>query len=289
MPRYEEQESGGLSIAGLIVGGIVAIVLLIAGWGSFYTVDQGERAVVLHYGAVQEVSGPGLHGKMPFVTSVEDISIQPQTFTYGDKDTPFETYSRDQQPANMRVSVTLHITDPTVLYSNYTDIPTMVARIVTPRLYEQVKNVFGQYDAADAIQRRANLNKDVTDAIRASVRGPLVIDSVQIENIAFSDKYERAVEDRMEAQVREAQAVALKQQRITAADAAAYEVRAQADAQAHKTTVMGSAEAGAIKARGDALKDNPMLPTLVTAEKWDGHLPSTMPPNGAVPFLNVQK
>ena len=46
-------------------------------------------------------------------------------------------------------------------------------------------------------------------------------------------------------------------------------------------------EAHAIRARGDALKENPKMPQLVAAEKWDGDLPTTMPPGGAVPFLSL--
>jgi regulator of protease activity HflC (stomatin/prohibitin superfamily) len=273
----------------LIASAVGVLFALLFVFSSYYTVGQGERAVILHYGAVAGLSAPGLHFKIPFVTSVEDVSIQPQTYTYGSHDDPFQTYSRDQQPAHMRLSVTFRITDPESLYSNYTDIERMVSRIVTPRVQEQVKNVFGQFDAVDAIQKRAKLNKEVTDAIRAAVKGPLVIESVQIENIAFSDKYEKAVEDRMEAQVREQQAEAERQQRITRANAGAYEVTAAADAQAHAIQVKGNAEAAAIKARGDALRDNPNLIALTTAEKWNGILPETMLPNSGVPMLNLPK
>jgi hypothetical protein len=49
----------------------------------------------------------------------------------------------------------------------------------------------------------------------------------------------------------------------------------------------GEAEAAAIKARADALAKNENLIALTTAEKWDGHLPETMLPGGAVPFLNL--
>jgi regulator of protease activity HflC (stomatin/prohibitin superfamily) len=89
----------------------------------------------------------------------------------------------------------------------------------------------------------------------------------------------------MQAIVAQQQAEAEKQKRITNADAAAYEVKAAADAQAHQVEVEGKAQA--IRARGDALKENPQMPQLVAAEKWDGHLPTTMPPNASVPFLSL--
>lgn len=127
----------------------------------------------------------------------------------------------------------------------------------------------------------------MTNAIISTVKGPFVIDSVQIQDIAFSQSYENAVEQRMQAIVQQEQAEAVKAKRIIDADAAAYEVKAAADAQAHQIEVQGQAQAAAIRARGDALKDNPNLIALTTAEKWDGKLPETMVPGGALPFLEM--
>jgi regulator of protease activity HflC (stomatin/prohibitin superfamily) len=165
----------------------------------------------------------------------------------------------------------------------------MKQRVIISRAFDQLKTVFGQFDAADAIQKRALLNTEVFNAIRKSVSGPVVIDSVQIEDITFSQQYETAVELRMQAIVKQQQAEADKQKRIIDADASAYEVKAAADAKAHQIEVQGKAEAGAIQARGDALRNNPGLPTLVAAEKWNGVLPTTMVPGNTVPFVNVQK
>jgi regulator of protease activity HflC (stomatin/prohibitin superfamily) len=118
--------------------------------------------------------------------------------------------------------------------------------------------------------------------------GPVVIDSVQIEDITFSQQYESAVELRMQAIVKQQQAEADKQKRIIDADALAYEVKSASDAKAHQIEVQGKAEAGAIQARGEALRNNPALPTLVASEKWNGVLPTTMMPGNTVPFINVK-
>ncbi len=52
--------------------------------------------------------------------------------------------------------------------------------------------------------------------------------------------------------------------------------------------IIGRAEAKAIQVRGQALAQNPGLVELVSAERWDGKLPSTMVPNAAVPFVSVK-
>lgn len=277
---------------GAVGAGLVVIVLLLILYSTYFTIDQGERGVILHNGAIVGEAEPGLHFKMPVITSIEKISVQIQKESFAktaDTDARMQAYSRDQQPAIIALSVNYHVTDASDVYAQYGSLAGMEARVINPKTYEQLKNVFGQFDAADAIQKRASLNAEVYAAIRGAVRGPVVIDSVQIEDISFSQQYEAAVEARMQAIVKQQQAEADKQKRIIDADAAAYEVKAAADARAHQIEVQGAAEAGAIKARGDALRDNPGLPTLVAAEKWNGVLPTTMVPGNALPFLNLTK
>jgi regulator of protease activity HflC (stomatin/prohibitin superfamily) len=270
--------------------GVLAVLLVLA--STYFTIDQGERGVILHYGAIAGEAEPGLHFKLPIITSIEKISVQVQKEAFEKTaagDTRLQAYSRDQQPATIALAVNYHVTDASVVYAQYGSLENMKSRIINSRAYEQLKNVFGQFDAADAIQKRALLNAEVFAAIRNAVRGPVVIDSVQIEDITFSTQYETAVEARMQAIVKQQQAEADKQKRIIDADASAYEVKAASDAKAHQIQVQGNAEAGAIKARGDALRDNPGLPTLVAAEKWNGILPTTMVPGNALPFLNLAK
>jgi len=277
---------------GFITGGVAVIALVILLLSTYFTIDQGERGVVLHWGAIAGEAGPGLHFKMPVITSIEKISVQVQKEAFektGEGDNRLQAYSRDQQPATIAMAVNYHVTDASAVYAQYGSLANMKQRVINSRAYEQLKNVFGQFDAADAIQKRALLNAEVFAAIRKSVSGPVVIDSVQIEDISFSTQYEAAVEARMQAIVKQQQAEADKQKRIIDADASAYEVKAAADAKAHQIEVQGKAEAGAIQARGDALRNNPSLPTLVAAEKWNGVLPSTMVPGNTVPFLNIAK
>jgi regulator of protease activity HflC (stomatin/prohibitin superfamily) len=274
---------------GFVLAGLVILIVL---YSSYFTIDQGERGVILHNGAMAGEAEPGLHFKMPIITSIEKISVQVQKESFENNaqgDARMQAYSRDQQPATIALSVNYHVTDASAVYAQYGSLTNMESRIINPKTYEQLKNVFGQFDAADAIQKRASLNAEVYAAIRNAVRGPVVIDSVQIEDISFSKEYEGAVEARMQAIVKQQQAEADKQKRIIDADASAYEVKAAADAKAHQIEVQGNAEAGAIKARGDALRDNPGLPTLTAAERWNGVLPTTMVPGNALPFLNLAK
>ena len=76
---------------------------------------------------------------------------------------------------------------------------------------------------------------------------------------------------------------------VTQATGRANSVLAEARAQAAAITLRGDAEATAIRARGAALGDSPNLVALTQAEKWNGVLPTTMVPQGALPMISLGK
>lgn len=281
-------------IWGLVVAAAAAalVALMIVG-GSWYTIDEGERGVILRTGAIIGTAGPGLHFKIPLIDTVAKISVQAHARIYE----RMPAYSRDQQPADLAVSVNYRLPVDQVgeIYASYGSEDGLVTRLLDRRVYEQVKNVFGQFNAVTAIQERTRLNREMEEAIRSDVKGPVIIESFQIENIDFSDAYEQSIEARMLAEV-EVQKIRQNAERekvqaeitVIKANAAADAVRAEAQAQADAIRLRGDAEASAIEARGRALRDNPALISLVQAERWNGTLPQMMIPGAAVPFLNVQ-
>lgn len=280
-------------IGGLIAGGIIGLFAVSVLFGSWYTVDQGYRGVILRNGAVVGMAQPGLGFKAPIIDSVYDISVQTHVETF-DK---MVSYSADQQPAEMRVSVNYRLLPDKVaeVYATYQSLEGLLNRLIRPHVFQATKVVFGQYTAARAIQDRGKLNADTAAAIQSAVGDdPVVIESVQIENIDFSDAYEASIEQRMLAEV-EVQKIRQNAERekvnaeitVTKARAAADAVRAQAQAEADAIKLRGEAEAQAIEARGKALRDNPALVSLVQAEKWNGALPTTMVPGSALPMMNL--
>lgn len=261
-------------------------------FGSWYTVDQGERGVVLRNGAVIGTAEPGLGFKLPWVDSVVKIDVQA-------KARPYESvpaYSKDQQTAILQLSVNYRLPSDRVteVYAVYGGEEGVLTRLVDRRVNEVTKTVFGRFNAVTAIQERARLNAEIEQAVKEAVDGPVIIDSVQLENIDFSDAYEQSIEARMLAEV-EVQKLRQNAERekvqaeitVTQAKAQADAVREKAQAEADAVRLRGEAEADAIRAKGAALRDNPALVELVKAEKWNGTLPTTMVPNNAVPFVGV--
>ena len=68
-----------LNLTRIMIAVVALIVLMIVG-GSFYTIDQGERGVILRTGKVVGTAQPGLGFKIPFIDEVVKISVQRETW-----------------------------------------------------------------------------------------------------------------------------------------------------------------------------------------------------------------
>lgn len=269
---------------------IAALIIFIGITGSWYSVPEGQRGVVTRYGKVVSIAQPGLSFKLPIFDQVRKISVQDHVELYEN----MEAYSRDQQPATMKITVSYRLLADEVsdIYRIYGDQRGVIDRLVTRKVMEETKTVFGSFNAESSIRERARLNQEIRQAIQKSTEGPVLIIGVQIEDIKFSPAYEKSVEERMLAEVavqREKQN--LEKEKVqadiarTQALGAADQVRFAAQAEAEAIMLRGDAEAQAITARSKALGNNPSLVELVKAERWDGKLPTTVLPDSAMPYI----
>lgn len=277
----------------LIPSCFITLVALSSLMGSWYTVNQGERGIKLRFGKVVGVAEPGLGFKMPFIEGVEKISIRNHSAKYDQ----LHAYSKDQQPAALEVSVNYHVQSGNVenIYNNYGNIEKLVARTLDRSVPTQVENIFGQYTAVSVVQKRKEFVSDLQKSLTQNTSQDIVIDSVQVENIDFSDDYEASIGARMKAEVAVAtQSQNLESEKIqaeiavTKANAIAQSQLAIAKTNAEATRLKGAAEAASIRQRGAALQNNPQIVSLTTAERWDGKLPQTMLPGATVPFINAK-
>src|SRR5450755_4486955 len=242
------QPGGTKMIKGIAGAAIAGVVVLIALLGSWYTVDQTERGVLLRNGAVIGTAQPGLGFKVPLIDGVEKISVKTATYTW-DK---MNSYSYDQQPADLKISVTLRASPDKVsdLYAKFGLLDTAVNQVVSPVVNQQVKVVFGRYTAVKAIQERGALNSSIKDAITDTLKYDpmIIIESVQLENIEFSANYLHSIEQRMlaEVEVQKLQQNA-EREKVQAQMAKANAVRAEAQANADATRLNGEARASNIK------------------------------------------
>lgn len=272
--------------------GLAGIIGLSIFLGSFFTITERERGVVLRWNKFNAVAGPGLHLKMPFRSEVVKIAVDNQTTT----EEKMSAGSKDQQEAIMKASVNWRLDPANVgeFYARFGSIENAELSYIKPRLNSRAKVVFGKFTAETTFSNRGLLNSAVQEDLQANLGELFIVDGVQVENVDFGEKYTQAINERMAAEVEVAkERQKLERERVlaeianTQADAEKYRVQAEGDAKAHATRVTGDAEASAIKAKGDALKENPGLIQLELAGRWNGTTPSTYigDGKGALPIL----
>lgn len=264
-----------------ILFGIVAFVALIVLFSSYYTIDEGEEGVVLRYGKAVRTSGSGLYFKMPVIESVVKFSTRTETM----REEKIPVYSKDQQPADTTISITFHIVDgkSSEIYNDFGNIQNAYSNVIRPNMLQDFKNVFGKYTAAMAIQERERLVNDAINNINRSLnKYPAIqVTGIQIEDINFSQTYEKTIEDRMKAEVEVQKAQQELSKEKVQADIALTQAKAKADAQ----LLAAEAEAKSLDIKGEAIHKNPEIVKLTYIEKWNGQLPQVS--GSATPLINL--
>lgn len=297
----------------IFIAFIALILLIAAGTGSFFTVDAGEKAVVLTFGEISRTADPGLHIKIPFVQTVKKFNVRVQKATFGRgegalaEQPVLSAYSFDQQIIeSYRLSITWSY-DADKIDQVYKYFGTGVSdnifhTVISPVVQQSTKTILGQYTAVTIVQDRAKLDHSIAQIMEEQLKEyPVKILSIQLEDVNFSKNYESIIEQtaqkkqEVETARNELQKVQIESQKqVAQAEAENKAIKLQADAEAYRITVQAKAEADAIKLKGDALRNNKELVDLTIAEKWDGSVPQTVVASGeggssVVPLLNIGK
>ena len=289
-----------------ILGCALGLVAACAVFDSYYTVDEGERAVVLTFGEISKVTDPGLHFKVPLIQSASFYSTRVQKTSFGDEEHGIlSAYSNDQQIIeSYRISITWAYNAAKIedVYRYFGDesSASVFRNVVAPTVQQSTKAVLGQYTAQTIIQERAKLDAEIETRLREQLHQyPISIISIQFEDINFSATYEDVIEQyartKMEVEKAENELKRIQvesQQQVAQAEARNKAIKLQAEAEAYQIRTKAEAEAEAIKLRGDALARNPRLVDLTIAEKWDGTVPSTVMQSSGqsiVPIMNLSK
>jgi regulator of protease activity HflC (stomatin/prohibitin superfamily) len=275
-----------------LLGG-VAIVGLLAASGSFFTVEEGHVGIVKRFSEARSQENPGLHFKLPFVDSVEEIEVRTRKNV---ERMPSST--SEQMPVTVEASVNWTVDKEAAidLYRKYGGLSQFEQRILDPRFRSATKSVIPKYTAEQLIQDRASAIAGIeAELIQEMSSFPVKVDNIQIENIVLPQKYLTSIETKQtEKNLADAEKFKLDRQNLEAqqevntakAKAESTLLVAQADAQAIE--IKGLAEAKAIEAKAQALRNNPLIIQLTQAQGWDGKLPNTvMGSEGALPILNV--
>lgn len=287
-----------------VVAGIVVILAIAIGTGSFYQINEPNVGVVLTNGKYNKTVGPGLDWKKPFLDDVLERSTARMTYKFDN----LPSYSSDKQVAQIAASVTLHVeaSQWESAYRQYQTLDNIVNRVIATSIPDIVKNQFGKITSTEVITKREEFRGKVLEELRELTKTvPVTIDDFRIQEVSFSDAFDKAVEMAMQAQVKvntekanldtirviaeqkQAQADGEAKSKIMQSQAAATAIEQQGLAEAKAIRVRGEAEAAAKEAMAKVLRDNPRLVDFEIASKYKGDVPQIVTGSGGGMILNL--
>ena len=272
---------------------VVVAAVVVAGIGSVYTVNEGHIGIVKRFSEAKEQVNPGLHFKVPFIDSVEEIEVRTRK-----NEEKMASSTKEQMPVTISVSVNWTVDKAAALelFRQYGGLSQFENRILDPRFRSATKDVIPQYDAEKLIQDRAGAIQAIeANFIEEMKEFPVTVDNIQIENIQLPAKYLTSIETKQtEKNLADAEKHKLARQNLEAqrdvntAKAKADGIKLVAIAEAESIRIKGLAEAEAITAKAKALGDNPLIVKLTEAQNWDGKLPATVLGSSNMPILDMR-
>jgi len=223
-----------------IIGGTIGAMIMIVGYAApFVEVPAGSVGVVTNFGQVQPTTlEPGLHVVIPIyqrVTNV-DTRVQPHQFQ------EIDAASSELQQVKLTGTMNYHI-DGQFASDLFQRVGTDFAeKIIDPAFNDFIKTVVPAYSVNDILAKRDEIRRLAKDQLGASLaQYHIIVDDIFIANIAFSDAFQQAIEDKQVAQQKvQTEQQILAQKKIQAQQAVAA---AQGEADATVTLAEGQAKA----------------------------------------------
>lgn len=235
----------------------------------FEIVDTGYRGIKTSFGKIQGEPLPeGLHFYNPFTADIREIEVRELKF-----EDSTQAFTRDTQTVTIAYAVTYY-PDPTKVHVMYKQFGTEWAeKLLRPAVLGSLKDAIGQYVADDIIAKRAQATKAAEKELKDNLKTrDIIVTRLDFTNVDFDDAYEKAVEQKV---------VAIQK----AAEAKNKTV--EIEEQAKQTVLSAKADAEAMRIKSQALSQNKNLVEYEKALKWDGKLPTHIM-GAAVPFMNIK-
>jgi len=228
----------------LVMGSLVVIVALSVVFGSFFTVETAQVAIVQRLGKFARVAGPGLNWKTPFIeVVVQRMSMKVQQF-----DVQVETKTQDNVFVQIPVSIQYKVM-PDAVESAFYKLSDPVKQIES-MVYNVVLGHVPKMKLDDTFLNQADIASDLRDSLDGSMKeyGYSIV-KVLISDIVPDTKVKAAMNDINAAQ-REREAT------VSRAETNKLLLVKQAEAEAESKRLQGEGIANQRKAIISGLKDS---------------------------------
>ncbi len=183
--------------------GVSLFVAILLVSQSFFTVHETEKALVLQLGVPKdEVYGPGLHFKLPFIQNI--LYFDARILDYDAR--PTEAFTVDKKAIVLDNYARWRIANPLQFYQTMRTIPGAQARL-DDVVYSQLRALVGGYTLTEVVStQRAKIMEEVTKRVAERMKGfGVEVVDVRIKRTDLPAENQRAIFQRMQAE-RERQA-----------------------------------------------------------------------------------
>ena len=234
-------------------------------------IDAGNRGVKTVWGEVQGESMPeGLYFYNLFSTNIYEIDCKTQNVAF-----TFDTYTKDVQQARINFSVNYSV-DLNNAHTLFKEVGRdYQSKVIQPKVVQAVKDVVGKWEADTLVANREKATSEIMELLTGSLaKNHILVQNVVIENIEYSQQFERAIEEK---QIATQEAIKAKNE------------TKRIEEEATQKVLTAKAEAESMRIRSKALSENKGLVAYEAVQKWNGVLPVNMYGSAPLPFINVVK
>ncbi|SMB92322.1 prohibitin family protein [Deinococcus hopiensis] len=263
-------------------------------WSSVTVIPAGRAGVVFSAlgGVKPGVRPSGLTFTAPLIEHavLYDTRLQEVTLAHGQQDAAGEgaIRGRSKEGLDITADVTVQFrVNPTELPALHRELgPNYLETVVRPQVRSKVRDVVGQFGAADLIssQRQAVEAEVARQLTEVFTKNHLQLDAVLLRELKIPDSVAKAIEEKQTAE----QQVQIERNRLQQADISAQRQVVVAEGEAKAAVARAKGEAQSLALRGQALRNNPQLVQLTVAEKLAPTIQTVMLPSGGNFLLDLQ-
>jgi regulator of protease activity HflC (stomatin/prohibitin superfamily) len=169
---------------------LIVAVLVVALFLSFYTIETGEIGVEKYFSSVTRITDEGLHFKVPFISSVDKISIRDNKIPV-----KIEVSSKDMQTITIEAQLIYSIPAENVqrIYATYkTDVE---AILLMPTLKEKIQSGIAKYPIELFVEKRPVISNEILEAVKVSTeKSGVAIRGFLMMNHDFSKEFDKSIE-----------------------------------------------------------------------------------------------
>ncbi|HEY9684630.1 MAG TPA: prohibitin family protein [Oculatellaceae cyanobacterium] len=236
--------------------GVLGIALCFTAAGTMVIVPAGSRGAVFNaiHGVEKRTLNEGTHFLVPILETPVLYEVRTQTYTMshsfdeGEKqgDDSVACLSADGQKVHIDVSVRYHL-NAEEIYKLHDQIgPQYLAKIIRPEAQTVIRNIVSNYTVT---QLYSSARQEIQDQMKEQMKAGLgkyniILDDLLLRNIAFSDAFATAIEQ--------------KQVALQEAERMKYVLQRE-ELEKQRKVIAAAGDAEAIRRRAAALKENPQL------------------------------